>query len=52
LKNMGPRLSIKSIHNTVADGISQLGYDPSVNQTAEGMVHAYVDQKLMPLTSS
>ena len=26
---------IKGIHNTVADTISQLEYDPSINQTAE-----------------
>jgi hypothetical protein len=26
---------IKCIHNTIADTISQLEYDPSVNQTAE-----------------
>jgi hypothetical protein len=26
---------IKSIHNTIADAISQLEYDPSVNPTAE-----------------
>ncbi len=26
---------IKSIHNTVADAVSQLEYDPSVNKTAE-----------------
>jgi hypothetical protein len=26
---------IKSIHNTIADAISWLGYDPSVNRTAE-----------------
>jgi hypothetical protein len=26
---------IKGIHNTVADAISWLEYDPSVNQTAE-----------------
>jgi hypothetical protein len=26
---------IKGIHNTVADAISQLEYDPSVNQTVE-----------------
>jgi hypothetical protein len=32
---MGPRLSIKGIHNTIADAISQLEYDPSVKQTAE-----------------
>ncbi len=27
---------IKGIHNTIVDAISQLEYDPSVNQTAEG----------------
>jgi hypothetical protein len=32
---MGPRLSIKGIHNTIADAISRLEYDPSVNQIAE-----------------
>jgi hypothetical protein len=26
---------IKGIHNTVADAITRLGYDPSVNRTAE-----------------
>jgi hypothetical protein len=26
---------IKGIHNTVTDAVSQLEYDPSVNQTAE-----------------
>jgi hypothetical protein len=26
---------IKGIHNTIADAISRLEYDPSVNQTAE-----------------
>jgi hypothetical protein len=30
-----PRLYIKGIHNTIADAISRLEYDPSVNQTAE-----------------
>ncbi len=28
-------LYIKGIHNTVADAVSQLEYDPSVNETAE-----------------
>jgi hypothetical protein len=28
-------LYVKSIHNTVADAIAQLEYDPSVNRTAE-----------------
>jgi hypothetical protein len=32
----GPKVVyIKGIHNTIADAISWLGYDPSVNQTAE-----------------
>jgi hypothetical protein len=26
---------IKGIHNTAADAVSQLEYDPNVNQTAE-----------------
>jgi hypothetical protein len=28
-------ISIKGIHNTVADAVLRLEYDPSVNQTAE-----------------
>jgi hypothetical protein len=32
---MGPRLSIRGIHNTMADAVSRLEYDPSVYQTAE-----------------
>jgi hypothetical protein len=37
LEEHGPEIVfIKGIHHTVADAISQLGYDPSVNQTAEG----------------
>jgi hypothetical protein len=36
LEEYGPKIVyIKDIHNTVADTISQLEYDPSVNQTAE-----------------
>ncbi len=32
----GPEIVyIKGIHNTVADAVSQLEYDPSVNKTAE-----------------
>ncbi len=32
----GPKIVyIKGLHNTVADAISQLEYDPSVNRTAE-----------------
>jgi hypothetical protein len=32
----GPEIVfINGIHHTVADAISRLGYDPSVNQTAE-----------------
>jgi hypothetical protein len=33
---LGPKIAyIKGIHNTIADAISWLEYDPSVNQTAE-----------------
>jgi hypothetical protein len=35
LEEYGPEIVyIKGIHNTVADAISRLEYDPSVNQTA------------------
>ncbi len=30
---MPPKLYIKGIHNTVADAISQLDYDPKLNTT-------------------
>jgi hypothetical protein len=36
LEEYGPRIIYnKGIHNTIADAISWLEYDPSVNQTAE-----------------
>jgi hypothetical protein len=36
LEEYGPKIVyIKGIHNTVADAISRLEYDPSVNKTAE-----------------
>ncbi len=36
LEEYGPEIVyFKGIHNTIADAISQLEYDPSVNQTAE-----------------
>ncbi len=36
LEEYGPEIVyIKGIHNTVADAISRLEYDPSVNNTAE-----------------
>jgi hypothetical protein len=36
LEEYGPKIVyIKSIHNTVADAVIWLEYDPSVNQTAE-----------------
>jgi hypothetical protein len=36
LEGYGPEIVyIKGIHNTIADAVSQLEYDPSVNQTAE-----------------
>ncbi len=36
LKEYGSKIVyIKDMHNTIADAISRLEYDPSVNQTAE-----------------
>ncbi len=36
LEEYGPKIVyIKGIHNTVADAVSWLEYDPSINQTAE-----------------
>ncbi len=36
LEEYGPEIVyIKGIHNTVADAVSRLAYDPSVNKTAE-----------------
>jgi hypothetical protein len=36
LEEYGPKVVyIKGIHNTIADAVSQLEYDPSVNRTAE-----------------
>ncbi len=36
LEEYGPEIvSIKGIHNTVADAVLHLEYDPTVNQTAE-----------------
>jgi hypothetical protein len=36
LEEYGPKIvCIKGIHNTVADTVSRLEYDPSVNQSAE-----------------
>jgi hypothetical protein len=36
LEEYGPKIVyIKGIHNTIADTVSRLEYDPSVNQTAE-----------------
>ena len=36
LEEFGPKIVyIKGIHNTVADTVSWLEYDPSVNQTAK-----------------
>ncbi len=43
LEEYGPKIVyIKGIHNTVADAVSQLEYDPSVNQTAESFHTAKV----------
>jgi hypothetical protein len=39
LEEYGPKIIfIKSIHNTVADAVSRLEYDPSVNQTVESFL--------------
>jgi hypothetical protein len=36
LEEYGPEIvDIKGIHNTIADTVSRLEYDPSINQTAE-----------------
>jgi hypothetical protein len=36
LEEYGPKIVyIKGIHNTIADAVSRLEYDPSVNRTAE-----------------
>ena len=36
LEEYGPEIVyIKGIHNTIADAVSRLEYDPSVNKTAE-----------------
>jgi hypothetical protein len=36
LEEFSPKIVyIKGIHNTIADAISQLEYDPSINQTTE-----------------
>jgi hypothetical protein len=36
LEEHGPEIVlIKGIHSTIEDAISRLGYDPTVNQTAE-----------------
>ena len=36
LEDYRPKIvNIKGIHNTIADAISRLEYDPSVNRTAE-----------------
>jgi hypothetical protein len=39
---------INGIHNTIADAISQLEYDPGVNQTAESYFMKKVNKKLSP----
>jgi hypothetical protein len=47
LEEHGPEIVyIKGIHNTVADAISWLEYDPSVNQTAESYFTTKVNENL------
>jgi hypothetical protein len=46
LEEYGPKIVyIKGIHNTVIGAVSQLEYDPSVNQTAEYFHMAKVRNK-------
>ena len=46
LKEHRPKIIfIKGIHNTIAYAISRLGYDPSVNQTAESYFTMKVNKK-------
>jgi len=45
LEEYGPEIVyIKGIHNTVADAISRLEYDPSVNKTAESYLMTKVKE--------
>jgi hypothetical protein len=46
LEDYGPKIVyIKGIHNTAADAISRLEYDPSINQTAEDYHMAKVKKR-------
>jgi hypothetical protein len=46
LEEYGPEIVyITGIHNTVADTVSRLEYDPSVNQTAESFYTTKVKNK-------
>jgi hypothetical protein len=46
LEKYGPKIVyIKGIHNTIADAVLQLEYDPSVNQTAESFYMMKVKNK-------
>jgi hypothetical protein len=46
LEEYGPKLVyINGIHNTVADAVTRLEYDPSVNQTAESLHMSKVRDK-------
>ncbi len=46
LEKYGPKIVyIKGIHNTIADAISQLEYNPSINQTAKSYVMTKVNKK-------
>jgi hypothetical protein len=46
LEEYGPKIVyIKGIHNIIADAISRLEYDPSINQTAENYHLMKVEEK-------
>jgi hypothetical protein len=49
LEEYGPEIvHIKGIHNTMADAVSRLEYDPSVNKTAESVHTTIVRNRSRP----
>jgi hypothetical protein len=50
LEEYGPKIvCIKGIHNTVADAVLWLEYDPRVNQTAESFHTIKIQEQMKPL---
>jgi hypothetical protein len=53
LEEYGPRIVyIECIHNTVADAISRLKYDPSINKTAENYHMTKKEKELNKLSET